>query len=517
MDRPARHRRIVPLLAIGVTATLVPGLTAGPASAAPAPAADTTARQLAPYTQQHLTWKRCDPDRPARFQCATLKVPLDYGKPGGKRIKVAVSRVKTSVPGKRRGILTSNPGGPGGPGLDLPLDFARGLPKKVREQYDMVGFDPRGVGRSTPVGCGLRGNDLTYPRPNRSATEFASNVKWAKRFAAKCQDKAGDLLPYITTRNTARDMDVLRAVLGEKKLSYFGVSYGTALGAVYTQLFPRRVDRFILDSAVDPGLMWRGMYRVWASEAGPAFKRWAKWTGERDAKYHLGNSEAKVTRTFWNLVKRADREPIVFGRQKLDGALVRDAMRENFFTVRGGAELMVELKKAADAGRGASAAPRAQTPGDNEMASHFSVVCGDSDDWPRDPETYRRDLAADKARYPLYGDFTAGISPCAYWPKGAEPVTRVDNDVPLLLLQNEWDPQTPLVTGQAMHRALKGSRMVTVDEGEGHGVLFAENTTACAKNISMAYLATGELPARDVTCHATPGAGQRSESTPRAF
>ncbi|GGR75268.1 alpha/beta hydrolase [Streptomyces aureoverticillatus] len=520
MQQSAFRRRLVPVLALGVVAGLAPGLTAGTASAAPTAAragAGADAERLAPYTHQKLAWKRCSADRPATFRCATLKVPLDYRKPEGKRIDVAISRVKTSVPGKRRGVLTFNPGGPGGPGLDLPLQAAEALPKAVRQQYDLIGFDPRGVGRSTPVACGLDSGEMTFPRPNRTAREFTANKNWAKKVADQCHRRMGGVLPHISTRNTARDMDVLRAVLGEKKLNYYGVSYGTALGAVYAQLFPRRVDRWVIDSAVDPKLMWRGMYRIWAPEVEPAFKRWAKWTAERSSTYHLGDSADRVTRTFWNLVKRADRKPIKMDGDEYDGAGVRDLLRPEFFSVRGGAELVVKLKKAA-AGKRVSAAPEAGTPDDNGDVSHWAVVCADNSTWPRDAETYRRDLKHDSARYPLFGDFAAGISPCAYWAKGAEPVTKVNNKVPMLLVQNEWDSQTPLVGAQSMHRALKGSRMVTVDEGEGHGVLFnGPATNACAENTSMAYLATGRLPAKDVTCHATPGARKRTGAAPPAF
>ncbi|MFD5697373.1 alpha/beta hydrolase [Streptomyces lasiicapitis] len=528
MDQSAFRRRLVPLIALGVVAGLAPGLAAGSASAASreavasgasgasgdTAAARVAADRLAPFTHQKLTWKRCAADRPAKFRCSTLEVPLDYRKPEGKRIDLAISRVKTSVPGKRRGVLTFNPGGPGAAGLDLSLMFANGLPKNVRQQYDMVGFDPRGIGESTPLECGLTEAEQGYPRPTRSAAEFAANNKWAKAVADKCRKADGSSLPHLSTRNTARDMDVMRAALGEKKLSYFGVSYGTALGAVYMQLFPQRADRFVLDSAIDPGRMWRGMFQVWGPEGERAFTRWTKWTAARDATYHLGNSPAKVARTFRKLVARADTDPIVVDGQKLDGAAVRDAVRPEFFTVRSGAELVVSLKKAAEGRRAAVELPEEQSA-DNEVSSQLAVVCSDSS-WPRDPETYRRDALRDAARYPLYGDFVSSITPCAYWPKGAERATRVDNKVKSLVVQNEWDSQTPLVTGKAMHRALKGSRMVTVAGGEGHGVVFGDTRNTCAEKAAMGYLVSGELPAKDVVCKATAG-GARSQGRAAPF
>ncbi|MEU2558506.1 alpha/beta hydrolase [Streptomyces longispororuber] len=525
MAHPARRRLTVPLLALGMAATLAPAITASPASAAPAarPAPASAygqvpvgaAASLAPYARQRLTWKRCAADKPAAYRCATLKVPLDYRAPRGRTIDVAISRLRTSEPGKRRGVLTFNPGGPGGAGLDLALEAADALPKRVLDQYDLVGFDPRGVGRSTPVACGLTEEEKRFPRPTRSKAEFAANVAWAKGVAGKCRARHGDLLPHLTTRNTARDMDVLRAALGEKKLSYLGVSYGTALGAVYTQLFPKRVDRFVLDSAIDPAWMWRDMFRVWGSEAEPAFRRWARWTARHDAAYHLGATPAQVERTFWRLVRRADAKPLVVGGETLDGAAVRHTMRRGFFTVRQGAETLVTLKRAA-AGETVPGLPTGTTP-DNEMSAQWVVVCADAS-WPRDVRTYYRDSLADAARYPLYGDFASSIPPCAFWPRGAEPVTEVDNKVPALIVQNEWDSQSPLLTARGMHRALKGSRMVTVDEGEGHGVLFAEPRSACAEDTALDYLATGRLPARDVTCRAAPGRSPRpTGAAPNAF
>ncbi|MFI8933291.1 alpha/beta hydrolase [Streptomyces sp. NPDC053474] len=515
MAHPARRRHLAPLLALGVTAALVPQLALQSASAAPA--AGPAAHQLAPFTGQKLSWKPCAADLPATLQCTTLKVPLDYHRPGGERIEIAISRAKTSVPGKRRGIMTFNPGGPGGPGLDFPDMAAKELPKRVTERYDLIGFDPRGVGESTPVTCGLGGTDLTFPRPNRSRQEFDANTAWSKNVARACRERAGGLLPHLTTRNTARDMDVMRAALGEKKLSYYGLSYGSALGATYMQLFPRRADRFVVDSAIDSRRMWRGMYRIWAPSSERAFARWAKWTAERASVYHLGESPKQVRATFWSLVKHAERERIELDGVAYDGAGIRGLMRAKFVKVRQSAELVVKLKKAAS---GQSVPPSPAThptapPSDNTAVSRWAVVCADGADWPRDAETYRRDVVRDSIRYPLYGDFVSGITPCAYWPKAAETAGPVNNRVPALIVQNEWDPQTPLDSALSLHRDLKGSRLVTVRGGEGHSVRFYTDTrNACADHHVDAYLTTGKLPRADVTCRATPDARKPSSAPP---
>ncbi|OKK03447.1 hydrolase [Streptomyces sp. CB03234] len=514
-----RSRRIVPLLAVGTVATLVPALAPATATASPttsARAASAAAGSLKQYVHQKPRWKRCDAQSPAAFQCATLKVPLDYGRPGGKQIDIAVSRMKASSAQERRGVLLLNPGGPGGPGLDMPLYLGSVLPAAVKKQYDLIGFDPRGVGRSTPVGCGLTDDERDWQRPYKAAT-FAKDVKWARTVAEKCRARAGAALPHLTTRNTARDMDVIRGVLGEKKISYLGYSYGTYLGAVYTQMFPRRADRFVLDSAVDPQRVWRGMIQVWAEGAEPAFTRWSEWTARRHATYRLGDTPAKVRKTFWDLVAQADRTPIDLDGTLMTGDDIR-AERAVFFYVRSAAERVAELKRAAsgekpapspDRGSSPSPVPPAfarAVPADNGDASFWAVVCADTRAWPRDPEQYRRDAIRDKVRYPLYGDFASHIKPCAFWKNGSEPATTVDNKVGALILHNEWDSQTPLASGQGLRRSMKGSRMVTVLGGEGHGIY---GSTSCADKTATVYLTTGRLPAKDLTCRAPAGPGQR--------
>ncbi|WP_328544333.1 alpha/beta hydrolase [Streptomyces europaeiscabiei] len=525
-----RRRRLVPLLAVSVTATLAPALATSTATAAPAASPSTVSRSTASssaaegaldrYVKQKPKWKRCDADAPAKFQCATIKVPLDYRAPGGKRIDLAISRLKSTAPDKRRGVLFSNPGGPGGSGLYMPLGIQELLPKAAQRKYDLIGFDPRGVGRSSPVSCGLKPKEENWLRPYKKET-FAKDVAWARGVANKCEKKAGGTLRHITTRNTARDMDLIRTILGEKKISYLGYSYGTYLGAVYTQLFPRRADRFVLDSAVEPARAWRGMIQWWAEGAEPAFDRWTGWAAERSEKYGLGDTPKKVDRTFWDLVARAEKKPIEVDGQPITADDIRIGMRGAVFSPEFASEAMVELKKAA-AGKPASAKKLAvfagsvgtgtagaagggaEVPSDNSMASFWAVVCGDnSAAWSRDPESYRRDAIKDKRRYPLFGDFASSIKPCAFWDKSVEPATRVNNKVGSLVVQNEWDSQTPLPSGQALHADLKGSRMVTVLGGEGHGVY--PNGNACSDGAVNGYLLTGKLPAKDVTCEATAG------------
>ncbi|MGW2184151.1 alpha/beta fold hydrolase [Streptomyces sp. NPDC001732] len=509
-----RGARTVSVLTVGAVTTVMAVLTPVTVSAAGDP--------LQQYAQQKLRWERCGTGQPAALECAKVKVPLDYSSPRGRKIELAISRIKAGSARERHGVLLMNPGGPGVPGLTMPAEMEALLPAEVRERFDLIGFDPRGVGQSAPIGCSLTDEEQTFQHPYTTGT-FAKDVVWARTVADKCWAKAGDVLPHITTRNTARDMDVVRAALGEKKISYFGYSYGTYLGAVYTQMFPQRSDRFVLDSALDPTLAWRGTFRGWSAGAELAFTRWTEWAAARNATYGLGSTPAEVRKTYWELIAHADRTPIPTEGGALSGGAIRSAYNA-FVHVEAVTPWIVGLKAAAGDGPPASAtlaasavsagsappgsAPARSTdagafaadvPADNASAVVWSVFCGDTRTWPRNPEQYRRDVIRDRAMYPLAGDLGANIQPCAFWKSAAsEPATVVSNDVNALIVQNEWDPQATLAMAQGMRRALHGARMVTVVGGEGHGVVVAG--PSCADADVRRYLATGRLPAKDLTC-----------------
>ncbi|MFH8729071.1 alpha/beta hydrolase [Streptomyces termitum] len=494
-----RAGRRTSLLAVGVATAALAALTPATAFAAPEP--------FGGPGQQRLRWERCAQDQPASLECTTVRVPLDYADPHGRTIGIAVSRMKADGTAKRRGVLLMNPGGPGGPGLTMPAEMAPRLAAEVRERFDLVSFDPRGVGRSTPVHCGLAPDEQALDHPYSAGT-FGQDVARARSVADKCRARAGDLLPHLTTRNTARDMDAIRAALGERRISYLGHSYGTYLGAVYTQMFPRRADRFVLDSALDPALVWRGVPRGAAEAAELAFTRWTEWAAARDAAYGLGATPEAVRAAFWELVARADRTPIVLEGQAFDGDAIRAQYRA-FVRVEAVTPFVVALKAAA-AGAAAPAVPTeaetevgAKTEGpdvDNMVSVAWAVLCGEGRSWPRDPEQYRRDAIRERAAHPLAGDFGSNIQPCAFWKSAPrEATTVVNNDVDVLIVQNEWDPQTPLAMAEGMRRVLHGARMVTVAGGEGHGAVVAERPS-CADADVTRYLVTGRLPAKDRTC-----------------
>ncbi|WP_223778939.1 alpha/beta hydrolase [Streptomyces sp. 135] len=246
-----------------ITAGLGPAglLAGGVAAAAPPPKS----------TPRRLSWGACSAAQKeliaAGAQCAKVTVPLDYADPEGRTIRLAISRIKAKSPA-RRGILLSNPGGPGGTGLANTLALRPAL-KDVADRYDLIGFDPRFLGESTPLTCGPAPRPAP-PAPTTTPREdFEASVRAARDTARRCQEHGDNatLLPHASTRNVARDMDAIRAALGESKLSYYGVSYGADLGAVYTQLFPRRADRVVLDSSTDPAAT---QYELFQRSGAPA-------------------------------------------------------------------------------------------------------------------------------------------------------------------------------------------------------------------------------------------------------
>ncbi|MFE4449279.1 alpha/beta hydrolase [Streptomyces sp. NPDC056796] len=468
--------------------------------ALPAPSSAATTAQ-APGS---LRWGPCPEGAAApRLECSTLEVPLDYRDPGGRQIEIAVSRLTSEKPSARRGVLLTNPGGPGGAGLTYPAVLAAsGLPQEVLDSYDVIGFDPRGVGRSAPVTCDLtreqqwRGN---FPPYAHTAADVTREVGYARKIAEQCTgSRTAWMLPHLTTANTARDMDRLRTALGEPKLSYLGASYGSYLGAVYTTLFPRRGDRIVLDSNMGPGGYDVTAMRLLARGMEDRFPDFAAFAAEHPG-YGLGSTPKQVTALFYELVERLDAKPV----QGVDGTLFRGYTFEQLYA-DGSMPRLAEFWQAVDTG---AQLPDQELPGglENLLAARFAVVCGDSR-WPGTVREYQRNVAVDRLRYPMLGGSTASINPCAFWPRErTEPPVRVTGRGPsnVLMVQNERDPGTPLVGARELRRAFGGrATLVTADQG-GHGVYpYGGNT--CAKDAATAFLITGERPVRDLACAAEP-------------
>ncbi|MGY0233312.1 alpha/beta hydrolase [Longispora urticae] len=467
-----------------------------------------------PATGAPLTWHTCvtGPDdesgaalEAAGASCAELAVPLDYSRPYGRTISVALSRIPATDPAHRRGVLLPNPGGPGDPALDLVVELAEVAPD-LAARYDLVGMDPRFVGRSTPLKCQWdTGHSMRGAGPNRQT--FAATATRARELAAGCVRGNEDLLAHASTRNTARDMDRVRAALGEPKVSYLGWSGGSYLGAVYTQLFPGRVDRFVLDSAVDPDAYGPGVTRAMGAATEAALRNWAGWAAGRDATYHLGATRDAVLGTVARVHRAATARPLRVGEFTVDSQLLPLLLflPIRFDTDEDYAGIAADVRVLADAADG-----RTVTPGPG-LLRHLTLVtapgtgdgtfllCADRAA-SRDPETYYRDIQAHRATEPLFGPLTRNITPCAYWPTApTEAPTRIRNTVPALIVGASGDPRTPYPGQLAMHRALAGSRMVTLDNAYRHLVFGAEGN-ACVEGAVNGYLLDGVLPATDLTC-----------------
>ncbi|TQS40672.1 alpha/beta hydrolase [Cryptosporangium phraense] len=452
-------------------------------------------------------------------QCGTVTVPLDYRHPDGKTISIAVSKVPATNPAKRRGVLLMNPGGPGGEGLNLPSTFPAS--PSVAAVYDRIGFDPRGVGHSNPVSCGFTAAEMTppypYPAPDGS---IAANVAFAKSAAARCAARSGGVLPFLTTANTARDLDRIRAALGEKTISYVGTSYGTYLGAVYATLFSARLDRALLDSSIDPAKVYYGNFRLESTGFAARFPDAASYAAARDASLHLGATPEAVTASWVALTKKLDRKPVTVAGAPvaLSGNVLR-GLTTMLLTSDQALPLLVGAWQAAASLAAGSAtdadvqalqqlfaladpasAVSPGVPADNTLSAAYAVACDDVR-WPSDVRVYARNVAADRAAHPLSAGALSNIWPCAFWPTApVEPPVRVTASGPrnILMLHHERDPLAALEAGRGMHRALgRRSVLVTVDGG-GHGVYGVPGS--CATAAADAFLLSGTLPARDTRC-----------------
>nr|WP_116203618.1 alpha/beta hydrolase [Amycolatopsis circi] len=455
-----------------------------------------------------MNWGACPADvaAPPQLQCASLEVPLDYRNPDGKKIIVEISRLPSTDPAKRRGVLLFNPGGPGGPGLAFPLTWANlGAPASLLAEYDLIGFDPRGVGHSTPVSCDLSPEQLLLaPKYAHNREEVVQASAAAKQIAQKCANSASaPILPYITTANTARDMDQIRAALGESKISYFGLSYGTYLGGVYASLFPDQTDRVVLDSVVGPTGVDVTTARRLAEGMHDRFPDFAKWAAVRNSIYGLGATPAEVTATFFKLADRLDQHPIA----GLDGSLFRLGTHSLTYQTLTFPKLAQTWQALLDNQAPGPLQPPATGSEQSQRGTMISILCGDNA-WPRSISTYQRNVAHDRAEFPMLGGAEANVWPCAHWAaQPLEPPVQFSDQGPsnLLLVQNLRDPATPL-SGALETREAFGSRarMVTVDQG-GHGVGLPY-LNSCGFAAVTDYLVHGTRPEADKFCGAEANA-----------
>ncbi|MGI5131811.1 alpha/beta hydrolase [Pseudonocardia sp. CA-107938] len=480
---------------------------------------------LAPYLTQKLTWGSCvpladtDEERATfadpRFDCAFLAVPLDYAQPGGKQARIAMMRAKASDPAHRIGTVFTDPGGPGGSGVEFLPGFASDVAATpIGRRFDQIGFDPRGVGRSTPtIDCSTTAEidaeraDLDLdPSPAGVAQTEAEN----KDFAQRCAQRVGlDVLENVGTRDVARDLRIAHRVLGDDKLTYVGYSYGTHIGAEYAAQFPTDVRALVLDGAVNPALgpvesrvtQSRGFQR--------AFDNFAKACAAQ-AGCPLGTDPAQASAKLQQILKPLIQHPVPAGPGRTLG--YSDAMTGVFAALYSEAAWGFLARAIAQvaSGNGANLLRLAdsyyeRTPrGDysNLLEAFQAINCVDSEA-VTDPAVALQ-ISAESLKLAPFTDAGFGPSParelCAFWP--VPPTSRsgpvVAPGLPTtLVVSSTGDPATPYEDGVALAQQLR-ARLLTVDNDSHTISLQGEN--ACADDIVVRYLVDLQLPAADATC-----------------
>ncbi|MFI0265982.1 alpha/beta hydrolase [Streptomyces luteogriseus] len=490
----------------GAAVVMAGTLTAVPAEAS-APGTGTTTT-LAPK----LSWKSCATENHPTLQCASLKVPLDHRRPHGEKITLALSRVPHTAR-TFQGPLLVNPGGPGGSGLTLAGFVASSLPPKVAAQYDVIGFDPRGVGASRPaLGCkpGHFGSVRPDSLPATPAIERA-NLARARSFAAACGRKYAHLLPYIDTAGAVRDMDAIRQALGAKKINYFGYSYGTYLGAVYARFFPERVRRLVLDSVVDPTDVWYEANLNQDVAFNDRHRAFLAWVAEHDATYGLGTDPEKIEATWYAMRTALAKKPAdgTVGASELEDTFIPGGYYNGYWPHL--AEAFAAYVNDKDPGPLVEAYEdfgAVDASGDNGYSVYTSVQCRDAD-WPRDWRRWREDNWAvyDKAPFMTWNNAWYN-APCAFWPTDSRRPVNVANGKlpPVLLFQATGDAATPYEGGVTVHRLLARSSLVVERGGGNHGITLSGN--ACLDRHLAAYLKDGTVPRgygeADAVCEALP-------------
>ncbi|MFJ3927619.1 alpha/beta hydrolase [Streptomyces sp. NPDC090022] len=515
-----------------ITATLAAGLLLAPPAGAAQTRGDRGDRGVpeavgvqiaaARAARTGIDWKDCPADwgleKP--IQCGFVTVPLDYAKPFGRTIELAVDRIgNTGTPAERQGALVYNPGGPGGSGLRFPRRVTTRNPlwTNTSKAYDFVGFDPRGVGRSTPISCVDPQEFVKAPKadpvPDGEADKRAQR-KLAAEYADGCAERSGWMLPHMTTPNTARDLDVIRAALGERKLNFLGVSYGTYIGGVYATLFPTHVRRMVVDSVVNPS-----KEKIWYQanlDQDVAFQMrwndWKAWVAQHDAVFRIGDTPEKVEARWQELRAAAKAAPIggVVGPAELTGFFQSAPYYDSSWAPVArtwSAYLAGDTQALVDAIAPDLSDTAGNAATENGNAVYTAVECADAK-WPTNWSRWDRDNTRLHRDYPFLTWANAWLNlPCATW--RTEQHTPVEVGTrrglpPVLIVQAERDAATPYEGAVELHRRLAGSRLITEKNAGSHGVTGLKNP--CINDRVDSYLLTGAVDARDVTCdpHATP-------------
>ena len=445
-----------------------------------------------------------------QFSCGQLPVPVDYTHPDGAKLSVEVIRIHYADQPQRIGSLLVNPGGPGGSGLFLAISLAASLSDDVLAHFDIVGFDPRGVGLSAPIKCQSDAEEtkaLAFDADLRTTAGLQAAKRQAATFAHSCTTKYRSTLAHYNTVETAQDMDRIRAAVGDDHLNYLGFSYGTELGAVYAHLFPKRIRVAVLDGAVDPVTTGNAITSNEQQMSGfeDAFDQFAADCRKRAACKALGDPRKAVTA----LQKKANSKPIASSAhgdaRRATGGNVLYAVVSALYSQ----ELWPALGTALlDAQHGDAKGlfdlnDRYSERGDDGHYSNlldvFQVVsCNDQKSDPSDA-VIKATATRWAKTYPLFGLWSAStLFQCQAWPKTRHPVpaeTAVGS-APILVVGNLHDPATPYSGAVHLAATLRTGVLLTWD-GQGHT---SYGQSSCIDAKVNAYLVKGALPAAHTTC-----------------
>ncbi|MFE7269548.1 alpha/beta hydrolase [Streptomyces sp. NPDC057623] len=499
------------LLAAGCTGGSSGGADAeGETDGARSPAASAGAATPLPssLTSQKLDWGRCKAtgDIPApgdEWQCATLEAPLDWTKPEGRTIDLALIRAKATGD-DRIGSLLFNFGGPGSSGTSTLPWYATNT-SELGERYDLVSWDPRGVGASEGVRC--RGDkeiqasesvDITPDTPAEETAYFRD----AAAFGEGCQKSEGALLAHVSTTDTARDMDLMRQVLGDTKTHYFGISYGTELGGVYAHLFPKNVGRLILDAVADPSADTAGHAENQTRGFQRALNNYLRSTGQ-DAE--------EGTRKIVNLLKRIDASPLsTSSERKLTETLALTGLIQPLYS-KASWPMLTSALEAAERGDGTELLALSDNYNDRDASGRYGtgshsqrvISCLDDKQRPTVEETKKLLPRFEKVS-PVFGPMLGWDIGgwCHAWPVAGQydtPEVSAPGAAPILVVGNTGDPATPYEGTRKMANELgKDVGVMLTWKGEGHGAY--GKGSACVDSTVNAYLLEGSVPKDGKVC-----------------
>lgn len=488
-------RRFTLFLGALVLAMAAAGGSAG--SSAPAVLA-------APTATDSLNWSDCGNG----FQCATLSVPVDYQKPNGPKLDLALQRLPARNQASRIGSLLVNPGGPGGSAIEFLRNWAGAVNRNLRDRFDLVAFDPRGVGESSPVICHdtLQSWIAVDPTPD-NPQEWQQADDAAKKFIDDCVKKYPDILPYLGTNNVARDMETVRKALGENKLTYVGYSYGTEIGQVYADMYPDRVRAFVLDGAVDVSQGFEESSRLQMVGFERAFQSYlADCSAKKCALAKNGDPGKAVD----DLLAKVEVKPLPApgaDRPAGPGETLLGIISALYSKYTWN-QLTTALVQAINSGDGSQLVgladdylqrnPDGSYP--NLIEANLAVNYDDQA-CPKDPKRYEQ-LAIDWAKSSSHFGASAassGVS-CAYWPykPDAVAVPKAHGAPPIVVISTTNDPATPYENGVALAKQLESGRLL-IHRGEGHA-MYVLGGDSCIDAAVNDYLLNLKAPESGTSC-----------------